>query len=670
MALKLGLVSPATYNLATGKPNQGPTTLIMQLTWPSVTAFLNGEQETDRYQYQIYDDITDGDISCLKDAHVVLFTAYTGHIFRAFELARQLRAQSPIRQRFILGGIHATSVVFETIRSFLYKHLGGQAGVELPKVTESRVVPLHRLLHRLTPHLEPALLEQLSRDPYEFFLSLGGPEKIEQIFDNEPLPGHWYAREFFQIHEEFDVVFAGLLDGKSPLEASVRSRLIEAIEADQPPAKTILSLGFGSVNEVPLPNWKLCLGERGKKLFASPVSTHASGRRTPALSYETGRGCQHACDFCSVVNFFGPLTYRNTSVVYDELRTAIVELGCYEFFFVDDNLNGSVKRFTELCEALIPLVKEFPNFGWAAQLTFEHVAGHRDLMKLARRAGMKSCYLGLEGVDTAAFEVINKGHNTRDTVREGLRILKEEGIVAFCNVIMGLPTDGEDFPTAMLSGLADLDVPAIVPFTCSVLPGTALFNQLYAAKNADLETIVASGWKFNNSFDVVMGTSTLSKSRLREVKREFIRRYGAHDRMVATCVSYYKTPPWSFNPWEWIASVGNFVQVVAFNQFVCDSLLRDQHYMACGPHRVHVPTFVRLARDAAWRREKGWGRLRALLLSLLLIMLPILKGLVNKVAESQGIDVCWERQTVAPEPVAADPEPVTQTVGPEPVAVS
>ncbi|MBT9584934.1 radical SAM protein [bacterium] len=643
--IRLGLVSPATYNQSTDAPNKGPTSLLMQLTWPSVTAFLNDSPDVDRYQYQMYDDVTDGDISCLKDVDAVLFTAYTGHIYRARELARQLRAVAGKRQRFILGGIHVTSVVFETIRAFLYKHLADhpEAQSQLTAVTDSRVVPLHRLVHRLTPFLEPALKEELLRDSWAFFMERGGPGSLEQMFDQDPLPGHSYAREFFELNQEFDVLFAGLIDGKSPLQTSVRARLLEAIEADEPPAKAILSLGFGSVDEVPRPNWKLCLGDRARKLFPSPVSSAASGRRTPVLAYETGRGCQHACDFCSVVNFFGPLTYRNPSVVYEELRQAIVELGCHEFFFVDDNLNGSIKRFTELCQALVPLRKEFPTFGWACQLTFEHVAGQRELMQLASRAGMNSCYLGLEGVDTKAFEIINKAHNTRENVREGLQILKEEGIVAFCNVIMGLPTDDEKFPAAMLAGLKELDVPAIVPFTCSVLPGTALFNQLHQARNQDMENIVKSGWKYNNSFDVVMGTSSLDKDRFAEVKREFVRRYAAYERMLSTCSSYYKSPPWNLTPSRWIASIGDFVQVVAFNIFVSESLARGQHYMACGPHYLHAPTFLNLARDAAWRKERGLGWLRAGLLTLLSWLLPFLKGPVNRVAQSHGIDLTWDR---------------------------
>ena len=641
----VGLVSPATYNQSTGRPNQGPSVLLMPLTWPSVTAFLNQGLEQDRYQYQIFDDITDRDLHSLAHLDAVMFTAYTGHIYRAFELARQLRALAPSRQRFILGGIHATSIVFETIRAYLYTQLGKnpEIAAQLPDPTESRVVPLHRLLHRFGQYLGEGVQTEMLADPYAFFCKLGGREKIEELFANQPLPGQDYAREFFQLHEEFDVVFAGLLDGQAPSAESLQDCLIEAIESSQVPRKTILSLGFGKVDQVPRPNWKLCLGERSQKLFASPVSTAQSGRRTPSLSYETGRGCQHACDFCSVVNFFGPLAYKNTSLVYEDLRSAIVELGAYEFFFVDDNLNGSVKRFQQLCEALLPLRKEFPQFGWAAQLTFEHVAGHRDLMRLAAQAGMNSCYLGLEGVDTAAFEVVNKGHNTRDTVREGLRILKEEGIVAFCNVIMGLPTDDHNFPTAMLQGLKELDVPAIVPFTCSVLPGTALFNQLYASNDEDLREIMADGWKYNNSFDVVKGTRTLSKEQFLLVKREFVKRYSEYGRLLDISASYYKCLPWNVRLQDWIHWVGDFIQVVAFNQMVSDSLLREHHYMACGPHTIHPPTFFGLIRDSAWRRERGLGYLRAILLTLLTWLLPFIRGPVDKAARQNGIDLSWTR---------------------------
>ena len=649
--LRVGLLSPATYNATTGRMNQGPTRLMAPLTWPIVTAVLNDEPGRDRYRYVGYDDVTQDDLSILRDLPVILVSAYTGHIFRALELAQALRRQATVPQKLILGGIHVTSVVKETVRARLFRRLreAGATAPDLDPSDRSRITPLFKLVEIARPHLAPGELDDLLRDPARHLEGLLAATAEEELLETGILPGPWYFAELQRLHESFDVLVAGLLDGRPTGPLGVRDQLLAEIDSPEIRSRTILTLGFGEVNDQPTPNWELFFQDDAvERLLALPVSSDVSKRPIPILPLESGRGCQHACDFCSVVNFFGPLRYRDTTLVVRDIEHGIGKLGALEYFFVDDNLNGNIRHFRELMSALRPIKEKQPRFGWGCQLSFANIARFEEDVVAARKAGMNSCFLGLESLSDAAYAGVNKAHNSRENIRRGLAILKRLGVVAYCNIITGLPTDGPDFPEYTLRGLRELDVSAIVPFNCALLPGTSLLNQLYRRGDADLKEVVESGWKYNNSFDIVRGTDHLSKAELAGVRRRFVEAYGSYEHMLATAVSYYESPPLHLNLAEWVQEVGPFLQIVAFNQVISEALAEDRHYMACGPYVFDVRRFTRLCRDAARRRERGvGGHLRSLILDALYLASPLITRYLSRSGESTRIRVtCSSRKAV------------------------
>ena len=631
--MPVGLVSPSTYNAATGRTNRGPSRLIMPLSWPVLTAFLNDDPDQDRYRYVSFDDITQDDMSDLYDVPVVLFTAYTGQIFRALELAETLRAKARRPQKFVLGGIHVTAIVKETVRARLIR-LCAERGETLAGASGngSRMQPLFRLAEAARRCVEESELRELFADPGLYLDRRLETHRLEDLLDSSEIPGPRYGEEFLALRKRFDVLFAGLLDAEPVGKTPVRDELRAEIESPEIRPRTILTLGFGDVNSMPRPNWNVCLaGGNARRFFPSPVSSAESGRPVPGLPYEAGRGCPYACDFCSVVNFFGPLRYRDVDLVYRDLLYGIEKLGAYEYFFVDDNINADMKRFRVLLQALRKVKEKHPMFGWAGQFSFRNIARHEEDMRAAREAGLRSCYLGLESVAEEALAGVNKGHNQREEIRAGIQILKRYDIVPYCNVITGLPADGEDFPEKMIHGLRDLDVPAILPFNLSPLPGTAFLNRLYREGNGDLDEIMAGGWKHDNSFDVVIGTDRLSRNELVRVRERFVEAYSSYDRIVDTVASYYRPLPLWLDIRRWLEVAGPFVQVTAMNLIIVRSLHEHRHYLACGPYEIDLRLFLDIVRDAARRRERGvGGRIRVGALRLLRFLAPVLARLFDR----------------------------------------
>jgi len=192
-------------------------------------------------------------------------------------------------------------------------------------------------------------------------------------------------------------------------------------------------------------------------------------------------------------------------------------------------------------------------------------------------------------------------------------------------MIIGLPSDTKDLADYTHKTLMDLKVPLITPNHCAYLPGTELLNQTYEKKDKYLTEIFDSRWKFNNAFDIVAGTNTLSKEELGKCSDDFYAKYYSYDRMLETACQYYGKFKFFNSPRHWAdGDANNYLKVVVHNVFSHNAAMNDQHYLSGGSYSVDLKLVARLLRDAAIRKEKGFnGVIYKFCLSFLSLLLPI-----------------------------------------------
>jgi radical SAM superfamily enzyme YgiQ (UPF0313 family) len=112
---------------------------------------------------------------------------------------------------------------------------------------------------------------------------------------------------------------------------------------------------------------------------------------------ETSRGCTYDCSFCSIIEMRGRNfhTYSFERVLHD-IRDAR-DHGARTIFLVDDNITLNVRRFEDLCNAIIEA--RLNKLDYFVQAMTSSIANHGEtLAPLMRRAGFRYVFLGIENI--------------------------------------------------------------------------------------------------------------------------------------------------------------------------------------------------------------------------------------------------------------------------------
>jgi len=186
---------------------------------------------------------------------------------------------------------------------------------------------------------------------------------------------------------------------------------------------------------------------------------------------QTGRGCQHACRYCSV-SAFHRQGYRQRPIaeVIADLRAVP-----RDFIFVDDNIVRSPAYARALFRALIPLRKH-----WVGQCSIE-IADDAELLELAHASGCRGLFIGIETVNPDNLACVGKQFNESKRYRERLRKIRRQGIGAVAGMMVGLEKDDPAVFEACLRFLQRQRIDALQLNIVTPLPGTPLFNDLQRA---------------------------------------------------------------------------------------------------------------------------------------------------------------------------------------------
>jgi radical SAM superfamily enzyme YgiQ (UPF0313 family) len=194
---------------------------------------------------------------------------------------------------------------------------------------------------------------------------------------------------------------------------------------------------------------------------------------------ESGRGCPYGCDFCTVTGFFGDsIRFRtNESVVDEVLRLkarAKQENGKIGVFFIDDNFAINVKRAKSLLREMIARDAQVP---WVGQISI-NLLRDEELLDLIAASGGRWIFIGLESIDKANLDAVNKGFNKPSEYAGILQKLADRGLYAITSFIFGM--DG-DTPGVASRTLETMDAwpPGLPVFgLMTPYPATPLYDRL------------------------------------------------------------------------------------------------------------------------------------------------------------------------------------------------
>jgi anaerobic magnesium-protoporphyrin IX monomethyl ester cyclase len=183
------------------------------------------------------------------------------------------------------------------------------------------------------------------------------------------------------------------------------------------------------LDSLPFPDFTLLKRDRPLK----------GGRTT--IPVMTSRGCPFNCSFCAVTGMFGrKYRFRSTENVLAELRRYDSRKNW--IFFYDDNFAANKERTKELLEAMI---REKFKFTWTTQVRAD-VAKDPELVKLMKRAGCHTLYIGFESVNPNSLEAMKK-KQTLQEITEAIKVLRRHRIHIHGMFVYGF--DQDDWKTVI-----------------------------------------------------------------------------------------------------------------------------------------------------------------------------------------------------------------------------
>jgi anaerobic magnesium-protoporphyrin IX monomethyl ester cyclase len=164
---------------------------------------------------------------------------------------------------------------------------------------------------------------------------------------------------------------------------------------------------------------------------------------------ETSRGCTFDCSFCSIIEMLG----RNFNTypierVLDDIRDARMH-GAEAIFLIDDNITLNIRRFEELCRAII--AAGLNDISYTVQAMTSAIANHGEtLAPLMRQAGFRYVFLGIENIleDDLQFLRANakntkreNGHRAGNATLKAIEYIHRNHMYVIGGLIVGNPED-------------------------------------------------------------------------------------------------------------------------------------------------------------------------------------------------------------------------------------
>ncbi len=149
------------------------------------------------------------------------------------------------------------------------------------------------------------------------------------------------------------------------------------------------------------------------------------------------RGCPFRCRFCSQWKFWRKYRSRTPKLFVDEIEQLVKEYNVGFFILADEEPTINKPKFLALCRELIER-----NLGvhWGINTRVTDILRDEKELPLYRQAGLVHVSLGTEAAAQLNLDLFRKETTIEDNKR-AVRLLKENGIVAEVQYIMGLENE-------------------------------------------------------------------------------------------------------------------------------------------------------------------------------------------------------------------------------------
>jgi len=178
-------------------------------------------------------------------------------------------------------------------------------------------------------------------------------------------------------------------------------------------------------------------GAVGYKRIHPERSIYEDKKYLPITLVETGRGCGHNCEFCSISAYY---CRRYIPRPHEDILSELKQSKHKYHFLVDDNLTGNREHAMGLFEKMKPL-----KIKWAGQGTLA-IAKDAQLLRAMKQSGCELILIGFESLNEQSLTQMNKSWESALGERDELvRNIHRAGIGIYATFVFGF--DGDDEQT-------------------------------------------------------------------------------------------------------------------------------------------------------------------------------------------------------------------------------
>ena len=220
--------------------------------------------------------------------------------------------------------------------------------------------------------------------------------------------------------------------------------------------KQIYDYPVEKLEGLPIPRYDL--------LLAKPIGN--------MLPVNAGRGCPHACTFCSIACLYkGKYLPRPLDEVIRDIKV-VRDLGFKRFYLIDDNIISNPQYLGKLCQEIEPLKMK-----WSTQCSLQ-LARDPELLKKIVRSGGEILSFGVESITQDGLDKLNKSWLKVEEHDKYLKILSDHGIVLSSEMILGTDGDTEEsiYATRDFVDRNRIVIPRF--YILTPIPGTVFYSDL------------------------------------------------------------------------------------------------------------------------------------------------------------------------------------------------
>ncbi len=252
----------------------------------------------------------------------------------------------------------------------------------------------------------------------------------------------------------------------------------------------------------------ICIGYKmpDRSIYADKMKKYL-----PVSLVETGRGCYHNCEFCSIAGYYhSHYIHREVADIIAEIKTCKHKI----FFFVDDSIFSDKEFARELFTELKKL-----KIIWTTQITLD-IARDEEMLRLMKESGCEMVLIGFESIDSGNLKQMNKGWTERLGERDALiQKIHDVGIGIYASFVFGFDSDNEDTFKDTLAFCQKHQFFVVAFNHLLIFPNT----RTYASFKAD-DRLLSEQWWLQSGY--TFGTITFTPRQLTpESLRQFCKQY-------------------------------------------------------------------------------------------------------------------------------------------------